>query len=176
MYWDARYALGLDGHIVATFWTYDRKRHCDANVHLSESYDGGHTWTGPRDSGLTGQVCFPVLLNSSRLLLLYVDRFRTRSIRAALSYDLGHTFMEEVVVYQHPAAQAERGKDSTPADYLQDMELWTFGRVEAMTDGNGTVWLVYYAGDAQATHICWTRLQVPGMRQEPSFGRDFDSM
>ena len=137
MYWDARYALGPNGYIVAAFWTYDREQQRDRRIHLSESCDGGRSWSAPRNCGLVGQVCHPVLLGGDRLLLVYVDRFHTRGIRAALSNDLGRSFVEDVLVYQHPIGQAEPGKESAPAGYLQDMELWTFGRVEAIAGLSG---------------------------------------
>ena len=165
MYWDAHYAQNGNGYIVATFWTYDRQRQCDANIHLSESCDGGRTWSKPRDCGLVGQVCHPILLGGDRLLLLYVDRFQTRSIRAALSSDMGRSFSEDMMVYRHPTAQAELGENSTREGYLQDMELWTFGRIDAILDADRTVWMVYYAGDSKATDIRWARLQISEVRQ-----------
>jgi hypothetical protein len=165
MYWDARYSIGDNGYVVAAFWTYDRLRQCDANIHLSESRDGGRTWSAPRDCGLLGQVCYPVLVAGGRMALIYVDRFRSRSVRAALSDDLGRSFTDDIVVYQHPSVQAERGRNSASADYLQDMEFWTFGRIEAISGGDGTVWIVYYAGHAQATDIRWARIQVSRSRQ-----------
>lgn len=164
MYWDARYVLGPKGYIVVAFWTYDRQQQHDRTIHLSESHDGGRSWSAPRDCGLVGQVCHPVLLRDDRLLLVYVDRFHTRSIRAALSNDLGRSFVRDVLVYQHPARQAEPGKESALAGYLQDMELWTFGRVEAIAGQDGMVWVVYYAGNAEATDIRWARLQVCASR------------
>lgn len=160
MYWDARYAFDRNGRGIAAFWTYDRQRQCDVNAHLSESSDDGRTWSVPHDLGLVGQVCHPVPLDGDRIIFVYVDRFRTRSIRAALSNDLGRSFVEDIVVYQHPAAHADCGQDSTATDYLQDMELWTFGRVEAILTGDGTVSVIYYAGNAQATDICHARLRV----------------
>lgn len=160
MYWDARYAFDRTGRGIVAFWTYDRQRQCDANIHLSESSDAGRTWTMPRDLGLVGQVCHPVPLGGDRLLLVYVDRFRTRSLRAALSNDMGRSFVDDIVVYQHPAAHADCGQDSTATDYLQDMELWTFGRVEAILADDGTVSVIYYAGNAQATDIRHARLRV----------------
>jgi hypothetical protein len=160
MYWDARYAVGPDGYIIAAFWTYDRQSQRDLNVHLSESTDCGRTWSAPRDCGLVGQVCHPVLLGGNRLLLTYVDRFHARSIRCALSNDLGRTFVSDFVVYQHPAARTDQGANSALTGYLQDMELWTFGRVEALADNEGTVWIIYYAGDNRTTSIRYARLQI----------------
>jgi hypothetical protein len=165
MYWDAHYAFDGRGGALAAFWTYDRQQQRDRNIHLSESHDGGQTWTIPRDCGLAGQVGHPILLDGERLLLIYVDRFHTRSIRAAISHDRGRSFAEDMVVYQHPAAQAERGAQSTSTDYLQDMELWTFGRVDATVGPGGSVWIIYYAGDARSTDIRWARLEVSNLPQ-----------
>jgi sialidase-1 len=160
-YWDARYSLGANGYVIAALWTYDREAKSDLPIHLCESRDGGQTWSAPRDSGLVGQIGYPVLLGGSRLLLPYIDRYGSPSIRAALSNDLGRTFSENITIYRHQAAQLDPGKNSTAADYLQDMELWTFGRVEPFLGIDGTVWLAYYAGNAQATSIRWARLEVP---------------
>jgi hypothetical protein len=159
-YWDARYSVGVNGYVMAALWVYDRKKKCDLPIHLCESYDGGRTWSAPRDAGLVGQLGYPVLLGGGRLLLPYVDRYRSPSIRAALSNDLGRTFVEDIVLYRHQATQMDPGKGSATADYLQDMELWTFGRVDPILGIDGTVWLAYYAGTAQATNIHWARLDT----------------
>jgi sialidase-1 len=165
-YWDARYSVGANGHVLAALWCYDRKQKRDLPIHLCQSHDGGRTWSAPRDIGLVGQLGYPVLLGGGRLLLPYIDRYRSPSIRAALSNDLGGTFVEDVVVYRHQAARPDPGKNSAAADYLQDMGLWTFGRVEPILGIDGTVWLVYYASTAQATSsIHWARLQVSALRR-----------
>ena len=70
----------------------------------------------------------------------------------------GRTFGEEIVVYQHPAGRSEMGEGAATTDYLQDMELWTFGRIQAVADARGSVWLVYYAGDSRSTGIYCARL------------------
>lgn len=159
-YWDARYNVGDGGHVVAAFWAYDRKQQRDLNIHFSDTRDGGRTWCPPRDCGLVGQVCQPVLVGGDRLLLVYVDRFGTRAIRAALSHDLGRSFVEDMPIYRHPAAEQEQGSGATSANYLQDMELWTFGRTDAFRAPDETVWVVYYAGNAVATDVRWARLEV----------------
>jgi hypothetical protein len=160
MYWDARYALGANGFCLAAFWTYDRRRQQDVNVHLSSSTDGGRTWSAPQDTGIRGQVCHPLLLDDGRLLLIYVDRYSTRSIRAVLSDDLGGTFHSDTVVYQHPILNGEHTRSANSADYLQEMDIWTFGRVDARAEPDGTVSIVFYAGDSKATNIHWTQLAV----------------
>lgn len=161
MYWDAHYALNPNGFCLATFWTYDRERRQDANIHLSISSDNGHRWSSPRDTGIAGQVCHPILLENNRLLLVYVDRFHSQSIRAVLSDDLGETFHSETVVYQHRGRHHNFDERSVTANYLQEMDRWTFGRVDGLVEPNGSVSLIYYAGNSEATSIHWARLAIP---------------
>ncbi len=159
-YWDARYGLGNNGYVMAALWVYDRKQKHDLPIHLCESNDGGNIWTQPRSIGLVGQQAYPVLLSAGRVVFVYIDRFNSRSIRAVLSNDRGRTLADEIVVYQHQVGRTEPGEDSAPADYLQDMELWTFGRVQAIAGIDGSMWIVYYAGDTEATNIFWARLKM----------------
>ena len=64
----------------------------DTTVHLIRSTDRGQSWTKPWDTEIQGQITQPVYLPDGRLLLIWVDRFGTRSIRAAISTDHGQTF------------------------------------------------------------------------------------
>lgn len=160
MYWDARYAVRADGFCLAAFWTYDRQRQRDATIHLCHSLDYGRTWSRPRDTGIVGQICQPLIQSDGRLLLIYVDRFVTRSIRAVLSDDLGGTFHSDTVVYQHSVPQQERGEGSSAVNYLQEMDVWTFGRVEGVAEPDGRVSVVFYAGDSSATSIYWAQLST----------------
>jgi hypothetical protein len=161
MYWDARYALGNKGIYVAAFWTYDRQQQRDANIHLSYSADGGRRWSAPRDTGIIGQVCHPVLLDDGKLLLVYVDRYLTHTIRAVLSDDMGQSFRDEVVIYEHPTADGRNGRSSKAmTNYLQEMDIWTFGRVDAVKAPDGQVMIVYYAGTRDATNIHWAQLET----------------
>ena len=158
MYWDARVMSAADGHYRATFWTFDRVDHVDRTIHWAESHDAGRTWSAPRDLGVVGQVAEFVELGDGRWLLVYVDRYQTRSIRAMLSAVDGSKIGEEIVVYQHPAGKSEIGEGAATTDYLQDMELWTFGRIQTVADARGSVWVVYYAGDSRSTGIYCARL------------------
>lgn len=160
MYWDARYTLGLNGLCLATFWTYNHAEGRDAPIHLSISHDYGQHWTPPHDTKIVGQVAQPVLLKDERLALIYVERFNTRSIRALLSDDLGKTFHSETVVFKHSEVQPVPSGGSAATDYLQDMNTWTFGRVDALADSPGYISAVFYAGNRDATNIYWSRLKV----------------
>jgi hypothetical protein len=160
MYWDARYSLGVDGFCIATFWTYDRTLQHDAPIHLSISRDNGRHWSPPRDLGVEGQVCHPVLLENGSLVLVYVDRFVTRTIRAVKSHDLGHSFQDEVVVYNHAQSPIIARQSSVTADYLQEMDTWTFGRVDAVAGLGGQIAIVFYAGTPEATSIHWAMIST----------------
>lgn len=160
MYWDAHAVVVARSHCLATFWTFDHAENCDRTIHLAESHDYGTTWSAPRDLGIVGQVVEPVPLGGNRLLLIVVDRFETRSICAFLSNDMGHTFDESIVVYRHPESVVEEGKNAATADYLQDMELWTFGRVQAAVFDDDHVAVAYYAGDRASTGIYCASLRA----------------
>jgi len=159
MYWDARYAVRPNGFCQAAFWTYDRALKCDATIHLSVSMDHGRTWSKPRDTGIYGQVCHPVMLSDERLLLIYVDRFKTRSIRAVLSDDGGQTFHNDTVVYEHWNSQTECER-APASDYLQEMDSWSFGRVDGVATADRIVSIVFYAGNSEATNICFAQLTI----------------
>jgi BNR repeat-like domain len=171
MYWDARYAVRADGFCVAAFWTYDRQAERDATIHLSISRDGGRQWSAPKDVGIVGQICQPLFVDDGRLLLVYVDRFASRSIRAVLTDDLGETFSGETVVYEHPRAHVAEGHSNNTADYLQEMDVWTFGRVEGLAS-EGVVSLVYYAGNEAATSINFSQLSLRAADARRREGQD----
>jgi hypothetical protein len=160
MYWDAHVVPCSTNYWVAAFWTFDRQHGVDRSIHIAHSTDAGQTWSPPRDLQIVGQVAEPVPLGDDRLVLIYVDRFGSASIRARLSHDLGKTFeAEELVIYEHAKRSPNVIAPTKTADYLQDMSLWTFGRVQAVAHGD-TIWLVYYAGNAHNTAIYCARLLV----------------
>ena len=160
MYWDAHYALGSDGFCLAAFWTYNHAEGCDSPIHLSTSHDFGRHWSAPRNAQIIGQIAHPVLLPDGRLVLIYIERFATRSIRALLSDDLGKSFHGDVVLFEQPQSQPAPLQKATAADYLQEMDTWTFGRIDALADPNGDISIVFYAGNGDATNIYWSRLEV----------------
>lgn len=163
MYWDSRYAVRNDSsHSIATFWTYNHEAQKDANLHVAFSSDGGKSWSAPSDSGISGQVSVPLFRQNGSLLVFFVDRFRTRSVRMRSIDDFSPDRPltgRELLIYQQPGAQADPGSQTDSSTYLQDQELWTFGRVDAIEDGIGDIWVVYYAGDRHSTGIRWCRIR-----------------
>lgn len=153
MYWDAHSACREDGLCIAFFWTYDRVECRDVNIHVSHSFDSGLTWTVPRDTGLAGQVAHPVFLEDARLAVVYLDRFFTRSVRVALSDDLGETFHSDYSVYSHTLRGVSDNATTALTNYLVQMDSWTFGRVDAVSLADGKIAVVFYAGTSSATSI-----------------------
>lgn len=110
----------------------------------------------------------PAILQDGRVVLAWVDRYRTGSIRARFSASLEAPFERdtEVVLYEHPA-----GPDPTPAataadgrtptgETLADMSVWTYGTPYATALPDGDVLVVFYAGIVGAIGIGWSRLRI----------------
>jgi hypothetical protein len=75
-----------------------------------------------------------------------------------LSNDLGRSFCDECKVFEQPHSHRAPARSATTADYLQEMDDWTFGRIDAVAGPNDEISIVFYSGDQNATSICWSRL------------------
>lgn len=162
--WDQRAGVAPDGRIVAFLWTYDSETLTYLNIHRRLSSDGGQTWLPAEDLGFTDQAAHPAILPDGRVVLAWVDRFQTHSIRARLASDVEAAFdpSTEVVIYSHGAAVAQdSGGDDTGA-LLAGMSLWTFGLPYAEALPDGDVMVVYYAGTESVMDIHWARLHLDG--------------
>ena len=159
-YWDQRQALLPDGRILGIFWTYDNQEGKDIDLHWSVSEDGGTTWARPAPTGVIGEPSVPVALGGEDVLLLSVHRWDPPCLRAILSRDAGRTWDDgnALVFYEKPVPDVPHS-DST-ADYLQDMEQWSFGLCTGRVLSSGDVLCVYYAGDAEQTGVHWVRIAV----------------
>ena len=91
------------------------------------------------------------------MLLAWVDRFGSRSIRARLAASIDAPFdaATEVVIYSQDRASVDQ-TDST-AELLSEMSLWTFGLPYAETLPDGAVLVIYYAGTDKAMDIHWAK-------------------
>jgi hypothetical protein len=158
MFWDQRHAV-RENECWATFWTFDRRTKSDGNIHDACSSDAGRTWTTPRDTGLTGQIAHPIWLQDGRRMLIYVDRFQTRSIRFAVESIQG-AFNDAGEIYRHPHAATEAEPGVEAGQYLQDMNLWSFGRPDAVEFRRGFVRVIFYAGNASRTTIWVAGIEV----------------
>lgn len=159
--WDQRAAVAPDGRIVTFTWTYDSEVQKYLNIHRRLSADGGSTWTEAEDLGFADQAAHPAIFPDGRVVLAWVDRFQTHTIRARLAVrpDAPFAAETEVVIYRHGTARPEdadeRGALGGP--------VWTYGLpyAEALPDGDALV--VYYAGESEAAmDIHWARLRMDG--------------
>ena len=159
-YWDQRTTVLRDNVLLTFLWTYDRTVKKDLPIHWTGSDDGGRTWSAPRDTGITGQVAYPAALADGRIVLAYVDRYHSHSIRVRLSADEGRSWEpDELVLWPSDAAgAAEQRHGNGMADYLQSMAQWTFGLPVTAALPDGQVFVVYYAGDPRSQSIHWARL------------------
>jgi hypothetical protein len=156
--WDQRCGVAPDGRIGVFLWTYDTEAARYLNIHRRISSDHGYTWSPAEDLGITDQAGRPAVLPDGRVVLPWVDRFQTHSIRARLAPDIASPFdpASEVVIYDH--AQPVQ-QDESMGDLLAEMSLWTFGLPYAESLPDGDVLVVYYAGNDKTLDIHWARLR-----------------
>ena len=157
--WDQRAGIAPDGRLVTFSWTYDREAGAYLNIHRRLSTDEGATWTQPKDLGFADQASHPAILPDGRIVLAWVDRFQTRSIRArsASAIDAPFDGASEVVLYEHAPTDGQaqtlgHGRDAW------EMGVWNFGLPFAEALPNGDVLVVYYAGSPNCMSIYWVRL------------------
>ena len=144
--WDLRCGVAPDGRVATFSWTYDTVAARYLNIRRRISTDHGHTWTAAEDLGFADQAARPAMFADGSVLLPYVDRFGSRSIRARLAAAVDAPFgpETEVVIFR----QVEETGDPTEStsETLSEMSLWTFGLPYAETLSDGTALVVYYAG------------------------------
>jgi len=157
-YWDQRAAVAEDGRVLAVSWVYDHAANVYLNMRRSISADAGRSWSAPCDLGFADQPSHPAILPDGRVVLAWVDRFGTRSIRARIADALDGEFRpeSEVVIYDHELRQPSGTKNT--GRMLNEMSLWTYGLPYAEALPNGEVMIVYYAGDETTMTVYWCRL------------------
>jgi hypothetical protein len=158
--WDQRTGVTRDGDLLAFTWTYDFEAVAYRNITRRISRDEGMTWSEPEDLGFADQASHPAIMPDGRVVLAWVDRFASHSIRARLSERPDAPFEPEteVTIYQHPAIGGTLRQ--TTGDMLADMGLWTFGLPYAEALPDGGVLVVYYAGHEGSMAIHWARLAL----------------
>lgn len=158
-YWDQRAAVAPDGAIVSFSWTYEGKSNSYLNVQRNISRDQGKTWLGFQDVGFTDQPSHPAILPDGKVVVAWVDRFKTASIRARLSARSDAPFPKEseVVFYEHKQGEST-GDDATKL--VRQMVQWSYGLPFAEALPNGEVMVAYYAGTDTVMDIHWARLRL----------------
>lgn len=161
--WDQRAGVCPDGQLVTFTWTFDRETTRYLNVQRRLSSDEGTTWTAPEDLGFSDQPSHPAILPNGRVVVAWVDRFQSRSIRARLSQRSDAPFLPEteVILYEieSDAAVTAAGEGNT-GDLLAEMSVWNFGLPFAETLPDGDVMVVYYEGTASSMRASWVRLSL----------------
>ncbi len=156
--WDLRCGIAPDGRVATFSWTYDTVAARYLNIHRRISTDSGQSWTEAEDLGFADQAARPAMLADGRVVLPYVDRFDSRSIRARLSQAVDAPFdpVTEVVIYSLEGEDGEQTQSTS--ETLSDMGLWTFGLPYGETLADGTALVVYYAGTDEQMDIYWARI------------------
>jgi hypothetical protein len=160
--WDQRLGMAPDGRLGAFIWTYDSDTKSYLNMHRRISSDGGMSWSAAEDLGVTDQAGRPAVLSDGRVVLPWVDRFGTRTIRARIAPAIDALLAPEsdVEIYALGGDSARAASTDNTGDLLVEMSLWTFGLPYAEPLPDGDVLVVYYAGDAATLDIRWARLRV----------------
>ena len=101
--WDLRTGVAPDGRVVTFAWTYNSETREYLNIHRRISTDNGRTWSPAEDLGFTDQAGHPAILPDGRVVLPWVDRFGTQTIRARVAPSVDAPFEpeSEVVIYRH---------------------------------------------------------------------------
>ena len=160
-YWDQRPVVLRANTLLAFLWTYDRTAKKDVPIHWTRSDDGGRSWTAPQSTGITGQIAYPAALADGRVLLAYVDRYATASIRVRMSLDEGRSWEpDELVLWPGAEERAARQNHGDGmGQYLQSMQQWSFGLPCTAMMSGGDVFIAYYAGDPKVQSIHWARVR-----------------
>ena len=171
--WDQRTDVAPDGRLVSFTWTYDFDAVAYRNITRRLSFDGGVTWTEPEDLGFADQPSRPAILPDGHVVLAWVDRYGSRSIRArsAAAIDAPFPAETEVVLFSladvPPAPTRGEGapEGDTTAEALVEMGTWSYGLAFATALPDGDAGVVHYApGEAGGTDIRWLRLSLDGDR------------
>lgn len=161
--WDQRAAVAPDGALASFTWTYDRIERRYLNIHRRMSFDKGESWSDAEDLGFGDQASHPAVMRDGRVVLAWVDRFQTGSVRARLAerIDGSFTSSSEQVLYDHSRAQqaVRQNGGHTTGLLLDDMSLWTYGLPFAVACADDRVLVLLYAPCSAGTQILWFRLQ-----------------
>ena len=168
--WDQRGAIAPDGRLVTFTWTYDFETARYLNIQRRISPDGVEPFGPADDLGFADQPGHPAVLPDGRVVLAWVDRFGTASIRArqAAAVDAPFEDATEVIIHRPGEERQTTGapgrrpaEPATTGEALVDMGTWSYGLAYAEALPDGDVGIVHYAaGENGGTDIRWARLRL----------------
>jgi hypothetical protein len=165
--WDQRGAVAADGRLVSFAWIYDFEAVAYRNIRRRISADEGRSFGEPTELGFADQPGHPAILPDGRVVLAWVDRFGTRSIRARVAPSVDAPFEPDTEIVLFDATAAADGparaslSSGTTGDALVDMQAWSYGLCHADSLPNGDVGVVHYApGPAGGIEVRWLRLAM----------------
>jgi hypothetical protein len=165
--WDQRGAVAADGRLVSFAWIYDFEAVAYLDIRRRISADEGRSFGEPVELGFADQPGHPAILPDGRVVLAWVDRFGSGSIRARLAASIDAPFVSgsEIVLFDAAAEASSAGTGSsatdTTGDALVQMQTWSYGLCHAETLPDGDVGVVHYApGSAGGIEVRWIRLAV----------------
>lgn len=158
-YWDLRTGVAPDGRIVAFSWTYDSEKNKYLNIHRRISRDNGKTWSKLEDLGFADQPSHPAIFQDGRVVLAWVDRFGSQTIRVRMAPAIDRPYDENTEIILH-TQKIEKSAIKSTGELLGDMSLWNFGLpyCEAVSDDEAMI--MYYAGTEMKMDIHWAKLQL----------------
>ncbi len=158
-HWDLRLGLTPAGALLSFAWVYDSAAGRYLTIRRRRSFDAGISWTPPQAIGIADQAGRPATLPDGRVVLAWVDRFGSGTIRARLAASASADFdaASEVIIYRH-GASARQGRAT--GETLDDMSIWSYGLPYAAALPDGDVMVLYYAGAARALDIHFARLRL----------------
>ena len=161
-YWDARMCAGdAPGALSAFFWTHDHALKSDLRVHRLRGrlHAGRFVLETLEDTGIPGQIAAPVRGENGDLGLFVVDRSYPGSIRRWISSDDGAHWREGAPLYVNADKTRTHGMSAIEIDKIwENIGRWSFGHPAARRLADGTMLVVYYAGDSARMGIRWARL------------------
>jgi hypothetical protein len=158
--WDLRSVVDKEGRVSSFAWTYDSLKENFLNIHQRISEDGGLTWSQPKDLNFADQASHPALLKDGRVVLAWVDRFQSQTIKVRLAKNLYSDFdsSSEITIFEQN--NLKNNKDNNLGELLEDMGVWNFGLPFADVLPSGKVLIFYYAGNTNQMNLCWCRLTI----------------
>lgn len=159
--WDQRAAVAPDGTIGAFLWTFDSETQTYLNIHRRLSRDNGMNWSEAEDLGFADQAGHPAVIPDGRVVLCWVDRFKSHTIRARTAPEIGGPFAAgtDMELYRHDVGRKSDDPAGSTGEALGEIGLWTYGLPYAEALPNGEVLVFYYAGDSRTMNIHMVRLQ-----------------